>query len=174
MLARAQKVWQEDDAYSTSRPLSRLCPALRPLGAYPRFAVGDVVQIYKLPRGAAFGANAPASHAPLAWLPCAVLDQGCRNGLAFGTTFDPCEPRPVEGPYPVLVCVEIKFRTPHGLWPNSLVDFHTGSRAVREIRPGHVSFLNFDKYHLNEKTSTAITTKPGAERRPSLAEATVR
>ena len=115
VLARAQRVWQEDDAYSTSRPLSRLCPALRPLAPILASLSETSFKSYKLPRGAAFGASAPASHAPLAWLPCAVLDQGCRSGLAFGTTFDPCEPRPVEGPYPVLVCVEIKFRTPHAI-----------------------------------------------------------
>ena len=107
-----------------------------------------------------------------------MLDQGCRSGLAFGTTFDPCEPRPVEGPYPVLVCVEIKFRTPHAIdarLPNSLVDFHTGSRAVREIRPGHVPGVSLDEYHIfSKKTNAAVTTKPGAERRPSFEEKTLR
>jgi hypothetical protein len=61
-----------------------------------------------------------------------------------------------------------------GLWPNSLVDLHTGARAVRKIRPGHVSFLNFDEYHLNQTTGAAVASKPGPERGPSSAEATVR
>ena len=61
VLARAQKVWQEDDAYSTSRPLSRLCPALRPLAPILASLSETSFKSYKLPRGAAFGANAPAS-----------------------------------------------------------------------------------------------------------------
>ena len=61
-----------------------------------------------------------------------------------------------------------------GLWPSSLVDFHTGSRAVREIRPGDVSITSINKYHLTETTNTAVTAKPGPERGPSPTEATVR
>ena len=60
-------------------------------------------------------------------------------------------------------------------WPDSLVDFHAGSRAVREIRPGHVPGVSLHEYHIfSKKTNTAVASIAGAERGPSPAEATVR
>ena len=59
-------------------------------------------------------------------------------------------------------------------WPNSLFDFHTGSRAMREIRPGDLSIIGINKYHLPKTTGAAVASKPGPERGPSSTEATVR
>ena len=42
-----------------------------------------------------------------------------------------------------------------GLWPNSLVDFHAGSRAVREIRPGHVPGVSLHQSRINATTTGA-------------------
>jgi hypothetical protein len=76
---------------------------------------------------------------------------------------------------PVLVCVEIKFRTPHAIdatlspsAPSSLVDFHTGSRAVREIRPGDLPGFSLHQSRVNATTTgAAVAAIAGAERRAS-------
>ena len=107
-------------------------------------------------------------HWPGCPAPCST--KGVEVAWRSGRRLTPANLDLLRGPIPFSTGWKSNF----GLWPNSLVDFHTGPRAVREIRPGDVSFLNFDEYHLNEKTSTTITTKPGAERRPSPAEAAVR
>ena len=60
-------------------------------------------------------------------------------------------------------------------WPDSLVDFHAGSRAVREIRPGHVPGVSLHEYHIfSKKTNTAVAAIAGPERGPGFTEATVR
>lgn len=111
VLSRAQRVWQDDDAYANgSRPLARLCPALRPLAAVLASLSETSFRAHRLPRGAAFGSLTPASHGHLGWLPCAVVDAGCRGGLAIGTTFDPCEPRPLTGAYAALLQAEAHVR----------------------------------------------------------------
>ena len=100
--------------------------------------------------------------------PCST--KGVEVASRLGRLLTPANLDLLRGPIPFSSVWKSNF----GLWPNSLVDFHTGSRAVREIRPGDVSFLNFDEYHLNQTAGAAVTTKPGPERRPSFEEATVR
>ena len=100
--------------------------------------------------------------------PCST--KGVEAAWRSGRPSTPANLDLLRGPIPLSTGWKSNF----GLWPNSLVDVHTGARAVREIRPGHVSFLNFDEYHLNQTAGAAVASKPGPERGPGSTEATVR
>ena len=118
---------QEDDAHSTSG----LCLDCVPL--YDRLRLSWLRCRRRRSNGVSYlevlRLEPPFQHHMHHWpgCPAPCSTKGCQSGLAFGTTFDPCEPRPVEGPTPFSSVWKSNF----GLWPNSLVDFHRLSCSAK-------------------------------------------
>ena len=89
--------------------------------------------------------------------PCSI--KGVEADSRLGRPSTPANLDLLRGPMPLSSVWKSNFGrpTPSTPAPSSLVDFHTGSRAVREIRPGHVPGVSLDEYHIfSKKTNTAV------------------